>query len=130
MDFGFDDGGAPNAGLIVDASGNFYNATVAGGFLDYGTIFDLSPPSGGGTSWTETVLYAFGGGKDGALAESDVIMDRNGVIYGTTGAGGASNRGTVFKLTPPGSGQTNWTETRLCSFNCSDGTYPVVWSGS
>lgn len=123
--FGSSDGTAPDSGLIFDPSGNLYGSTVAGGFLDYGTIFELSPPSGGQTSWTENAIYAFGGEKDGALANSDLIMDASGAIYGTTAAGGKTNNGTVFKLTPPGEGQSAWTEKLLATFNGIDGGYPV-----
>jgi uncharacterized repeat protein (TIGR03803 family) len=123
LDWGFGDGASPSAGLIFDASGNLYGSTVAGSLRDYGTIFELSPPSGGETNWTEKVIYAFGGGKDGALATSDLIMDANGAIYGTTAAGGSSNDGTAFRLKPPGEGQTAWTEKLLVSFNGADGSY-------
>ncbi|MGD0824963.1 MAG: choice-of-anchor tandem repeat GloVer-containing protein [Terriglobales bacterium] len=123
LGWAYGDGGSPSAGLIFDASGNIYGSTAAGGLRDYGTIFELSPPSGGGTDWTETVLYVFGGGKDGALPAADLVMDAKGAIYSTTAAGGSSNNGTVFKLTPPGSGETAWTEKRLTTFNGSDGSY-------
>ena len=52
-------------------------------------------------------------------------MDSNRNIYGTTAAGGTSNNGTVFKVKPPRSGEIYWTETRLTSFNNSDGSYPT-----
>ncbi|MGO9565710.1 MAG: choice-of-anchor tandem repeat GloVer-containing protein, partial [Candidatus Korobacteraceae bacterium] len=38
-------------------------------------------------------------------------------FYGTTDVGGASNRGTVFRLSPAGSG---WVLTTLYSFQCQD----------
>ena len=44
---------------------------------------------------------------------------------GTTTGGGTNNFGTVFALTPPAPGQTNWTESVLYSFTGgADGGYP------
>jgi uncharacterized repeat protein (TIGR03803 family) len=118
------DGSSPQSGLVFDASGNLYGNTTAGGAC-CGEVFEASPPSGGGTVWTETTLYYFAGKNDGAFAAGDIIMDSNRNIYGTTAAGGTSNNGTVFKVKPPRSGEIYWTETRLTSFNNSDGSYPT-----
>jgi uncharacterized repeat protein (TIGR03803 family) len=83
-------------------------------------VFKLSPPAAGETQWTETVLYFFrGGNNDGAFPLGDLIMDPNGVLDGTTfyGPGVATGPGgTVFKLSPPAAGETQWTETVLYSF--------------
>jgi uncharacterized repeat protein (TIGR03803 family) len=121
------DGGSPDAGLVADASGNFYSTTASGGtHYNAGTVFELSPPSGDQSTWTETILYNFTGGKDGGFPTADIIMDGNGAIYSTTSAGGTSNNGTVFKLSPPGTGQTAWTEKVLYSFKGSpDAYYPT-----
>ncbi len=76
------------------------------------------------TNWNEKVLHSFGGG-DGAHPRS-LISDAAGNLYGTTAAGGAYGYGTVFELTPNGSG--GWTETVLYSFcsqtDCTDGDGP------
>jgi uncharacterized repeat protein (TIGR03803 family) len=70
---------------------------------------------------TFTVLYNFTGGSDGGYPYGGLIQDANGNLYGTTSAGGASNYGTVFKVTPTG------TETVLYSFaGGSDGKYPYA----
>ena len=63
---------------------------------------------------TETVLYNFVGGSDGANPQSRLTSDGNGNFYGTT-YGGASGAGTVFALSPNGSG--GWNETVLHRFN-------------
>src|SRR5450755_455431 len=53
------DGAIPyTAGLIFDSAGNLYGTTWTGGANGYGTVFQLSLV---GVSWTETVLYSFGG---------------------------------------------------------------------
>lgn len=77
---------------------------------------------------TETVLYRFTGGNDGAYPQSRLIADKEGALYGTTEEGGSYGYGTVFKLTPPAPGHQAWTETVLYSFcsqsSCADGSYP------
>ena len=108
------DGAYPTAGLIVDSGGNFYGTTPAGGITDLnncvdgcGVAFKLAPDG------TETVLYTFcsqNNCSDGAGPASGLIADGAGNFYGTTVVGGASGRGTIFKLAPDG------TETVLYSF--------------
>ncbi len=111
----------PCAGLIMDASGNFYGTTCYGGLYNGGTVFELTRAQGGG--WTETVLYSFGNGTDGSVPEARLIFDANGNLYGTTTFGGIHDGGTVFELTPTGGG--NWTETVLRNFGGgTDGAIP------
>jgi uncharacterized repeat protein (TIGR03803 family) len=119
---GCSDGFAPEAGLIADNQGALYGTTLGG------TVFKLTPPAKGQTTWTETVLYSFTGGSDGGAPEAGLIADNQGALYGTTGRGGTAEFGTVFKLTLPAKGQPAWIETVLYSFcsqpNCSDGADP------
>ncbi len=129
MLYGFTGGGDPEAGLIMDASGALYGTTEHGGGDDSGTVFMLTPPVAGETRWTETVLHTFTGGADGFAPLAGLIMDASGALYGTTWSGGpgcvGANCGTVFKLTPPASGETRWTETVLHSFTGgADGADP------
>jgi len=120
------DGGAPLAGLIVDSAGNLYSTTYSGGANgNNGTVFKLTPSGQG--SWTESVLYSFAGGQDGAGPRSNLIFDQLGNLYGTTSSqGNSGTAGTVFKLAPNQDG--TWSESvlyRFCSqANCSDGSYP------
>src|ERR1035441_332430 len=123
------DGTNPRAGLIFDAAGNLYGTTENGGTNGVGTVFELTPTAGGG--WTETVLYSFcsqANCTDGYQPWAGLIFDAAGNLYGTTVYGGTADTtcsycGTVFELTPNGSG--GWTETVLHSFgDGTDGFYP------
>src|SRR6266568_289454 len=86
---GTDDGAGPEARLSVDASGNLYGTTYAGGgsgcVIGCGTVFELQRV---GSQWEEAVLYKFTGGDDGGLPGAPVTLDDAGNIYGTTVYGG------------------------------------------
>jgi uncharacterized repeat protein (TIGR03803 family) len=114
----------------MDATGNLYGATGYGGNLNCfggigcGVVFELSPPGNGKTAWTETVLYTFTGGSDGASPQPPPIFDSAGNLLGTASSGGASGYGTVYQLTPPPKGQSAWTFTVLYALGGSpDGAY-------
>jgi uncharacterized repeat protein (TIGR03803 family) len=97
---GHQDGGDPEASVVQDKAGNFYGTTTEGGEFRNGTVFKLDPTG------KLTVLYSFTGGSDG-LMPTDLLLGRDGNLYGTTYAGGSSNCtfgiggcGVVFKVTP------------------------------
>jgi uncharacterized repeat protein (TIGR03803 family) len=110
---GGSDGYWSSSGVILDAAGNLYGTTEYGGTGLQGTVYELSPASGGG--WTHTVLHNFGGGlTDGEIPEN-IILDAAGNLYGTTVGGGPNNRGTAFELSPAAGG--GWTETVIQFFS-------------
>jgi uncharacterized repeat protein (TIGR03803 family) len=111
------DGDAPVAKLTWDASGNLYGTTLGGGTTALGTVFELSPSSGG---WTEQMLYSFCPNKpdcsDGYFPEAGVTFDSSGNLFGTTTLGAYDNNwGTVFELSPASGG--GWTQTTLYRFS-------------
>jgi uncharacterized repeat protein (TIGR03803 family) len=118
---GGNDGRDPSGALIFDQAGNLYSTTQGGG-SGSGTIFELTPNQDG--SWTETVLYSFAGGEDGARPFASLIFDSAGNLYGTTYEGGKDGAGTIFELSPNQDG--SWTETVLHSFNRADGGGPTA----
>jgi uncharacterized repeat protein (TIGR03803 family) len=94
------DGASPyQAGVIFDSAGNLYGVTNSGGLYGQGTVFELSPSPDG--TWTETVLYNFTGGADGANPQGGLATDGAGDFYGTTAFGGEDNDtcGTLFEIT-------------------------------
>jgi uncharacterized repeat protein (TIGR03803 family) len=120
------DGLYPRAGVIRDSSGNLYGTTEAGGSIGYGTVFEVSPPAKGGTTWTETILHNFGFSPDGGTpGYSTLLMDSLQNLYGTTQTGGTAKNGVVFKISPPAKKNGDWTETVLHTFTGSpDGSQP------
>jgi uncharacterized repeat protein (TIGR03803 family) len=119
------DASNPYGGLVADTTGNLYGTTVNGGIYNWGTVFELSPNGSGG--WTEQVLHSFNhDGSDGFHPYDALVLDGSGNLYGTTLRGGVHNRGTVFELSPNGSG--GWTEQVLHSFNLNgtDGAEPFA----
>jgi len=84
-------GADPEAGLIMDSSGNLYGTAVSGGASNYGTVFELAHGSG-----TITALASFSR-LLGAHPHAALIMDSSGNLYGTAFGGGAFD-GTVFEL--------------------------------
>ena len=120
-------GGAYPSAVIFDGEGNLYGVTASGGTDVTGTVFELTPISGG---WSETILYNFGpfGSSDGDQPVGALIFDAAGNLYGTTYYGGGSANctfgcGTVFELTP---GTGGWTETVLHRFVGTDGENPCA----
>jgi uncharacterized repeat protein (TIGR03803 family) len=130
------DGYDPVGALVFDNAGNLYGTTSYGGAYgvgggNSGTVFELSPTSGG---WREKILHSFGHGHDGFAPSSNLIFDAAGNLYGTTYYGGLSSSecnpdvhvscGTVFELSPTSDGP--WTEKILHSFGDAgvDGNFP------
>ena len=112
---GSSDGKYPYGGVIQGSDGNLYGTTSQGGTAGYGTVFKLT------LAGTETVLHSFAGGSsDGASPQAGLTQGSDDNFYGATYVGGASNLGTVFKLTPSG------IETILHAFagGSSDGSNP------
>lgn len=120
------DGFNPEAALIVDRKGAFYGTTAGAGscgsgYSTCGTVFRLAPK---GSGYQETVLHSFPPyGADGDTPVA-ALLEKNGTLYGTTEGGGSSRfYGTVFQLTPKGSG---YTERVLYSFQSGlDGAHPL-----
>jgi uncharacterized repeat protein (TIGR03803 family) len=108
------DGWQPISSVIFDKAGNLYGTAYVGGAHGYGVVFELSHSGGG---WTQTVLYNFAGGADGAYPINGLIFDLAGNLYGATCAPGGAG-GTVFTLIPTGAG---WTEQTIYNMGTNQG---------
>ncbi len=127
------DGRFPVAGLVEDAHGNLYGTTPEGGANDLGTVFEISPQSGGG--WTETILHDFQK-SDGAAPAAGLLLAADGTLFGTAEEGTTGDKachklavcGTVFQLSPPAGGQGAWSFAVLFRFpgNGRNGLYPAA----
>jgi hypothetical protein len=92
---------------------------------------------------TLTTLYQFKGPPDGANPNSGLVSGPDGVMYGTTAAGGiiddgefggGNGCGIVYSLTPPAVSGQPWTESILHAFaggsdGCSPSSGVVVGAG-
>jgi uncharacterized repeat protein (TIGR03803 family) len=124
------DGSEPAyANLLLDSAGNLYGTTYYGGANNAGVVFELVKPTTG-KIWKESILHTFNNpadGTDGANPSAGLAFDGSGNLYGTTTYGdtnGLYNAGTVFELSPNGSG--GWNESVLYSFGSysTDGVFP------
>jgi uncharacterized repeat protein (TIGR03803 family) len=110
----------PNHTALTQATdGNLYGTTSYGGGNGQGAVFRVTP------SGTLTAIHSFcslAKCADGANPYTSLIQASNGDLYGATYYGGASNGGTLFKITSSG------TLTTLYSFcskkSCADGAGP------
>jgi uncharacterized repeat protein (TIGR03803 family) len=130
---GGNNGGQPS-GVIVGPNGSLYGG-AQGGIQNCGTdgsqycglVFNLRPgPTTCATSqcsWNENAPYRFSRESDGSGTINVNATDQRGNLYGTTTTGGAFDQGTVFELTPAGTG---WTKTTLYTFTGgTDGSSPT-----
>jgi uncharacterized repeat protein (TIGR03803 family) len=117
------DGASPYGGVVFDGENNLYGTTANGGNANAGTVFMMNIIRG---RWTETILYSFTGGADGAAPESALVRDGAGNFYGTAHGIDGAQFGAVFQLVPS---QSGWTENTLHTFTfqnySTDGAYPV-----
>jgi uncharacterized repeat protein (TIGR03803 family) len=121
------DGGQPQAGVVMDAAGNLYGTTTAGGdptcvstYGYCGVVYKLTPVTGG--VYSESVLVNFTG-TNGLVPQAGLIFDGEGNLYGTTTRGGSLGYGTVFKLANSGG---TWIQTVIHNFAQTDGSSPAL----
>ncbi|HYM74970.1 MAG TPA: choice-of-anchor tandem repeat GloVer-containing protein [Candidatus Dormibacteraeota bacterium] len=130
---GGNNGESPVGGLLPDGHGDYFGVTLETQ-TTFGTVFELSPRSGG---WTLATIYTFQGGNDGSNPNATLVMDAAGNLYGETAFGGNGKSvycnggcGTVFELSPNSNG--GWTKTTLYNFQGNppgssffDASYPA-----
>jgi uncharacterized repeat protein (TIGR03803 family) len=105
--------------LILGLDGYFYGVTRSGGTSGFGIVYRMSKAG------AVKVLHNFTGyPNDGSAPVGTLTQDTNGTLYGTTYLGGSKNLGTIFKISPTGSGYAvlhNFDR----STNINDGANPL-----
>jgi uncharacterized repeat protein (TIGR03803 family) len=103
-------GAGPAATLLMDITGDLYGTTLLNGVngcdgYGCGTVFKLHRNQD--DTWSNTYLYQFSGGADGEFPYSNVVIDSNGTMFGTTSWAGSFQTGcdghgcgVVWEITP------------------------------
>ncbi len=112
------DGGQPFSGVVLNAAGDAFGTTSAGGANGTGAVYEVT------AAGSESLLHSFGalGSGDGANPYGGLIMDAAGDLFGETSSGGATGKGCIFEIPSGGS------ESVLYSFGASgpaDGSVPA-----
>jgi uncharacterized repeat protein (TIGR03803 family) len=112
------DGAAPIGGVTLDAVGNLYGTTSAGGtmlcqyYYTYppgcGTVFELSPT--GDSQWTETILHDFAG-SDGWDPVAVPFVDSAGNVIGSAALGGNQDWGVIYEISARSKAETKQSPT-------------------
>jgi uncharacterized repeat protein (TIGR03803 family) len=107
------DGFAAFSGVVLDADGNLYGATLYGPGNSQGTVFEV--PAGQGPNGPDKILYTFySGGTRGRSPVGGLVFDASGNLYGTTAGGGFYGGGKIFEMLPNRGG--TWTVKDLHDF--------------
>ena len=86
-------------GSLVGTGTTLYGETINGGASGTGALFKIATD---GTGFT--LLHSFAGGAaDGSQPRGTPVLSGT-TLYGTTGMGGSSGAGTVFKIATDGTG--------------------------
>ena len=121
ISFNWSDGNGPASNLIMDASGDLFGTTDAGGANGDGVVFEIAKTSSGYAS-TPTVLASFNG-SDGYASYAGLLMDAAGDLFGTTNAGGANHDGVIFEIAKTSAGY-NSTPIVLANLSYASGDLP------
>lgn len=113
------DGARPAAAVIEGSDGLVYGTTEYGGANNFGTVFRMNKD---GSSYAITYHFPTNSGPTASYPRSPVgalLEGSDGLIYGTTRAGGSASQGAAYRMQKNGTGITI-----LHSFSSFDGYYP------
>ena len=103
----------PEGGVTVDADGDLFGTTDAGGINNEGTVYEIAA----GSAAITTLASISGSG--GSFDEEGVALDSGGDLFGATDAGGTNGYGAVYEIA-----NGSKTFTTVASFNGSDEVLP------
>ncbi len=101
-----------------------FGTTSSGGRFGQGTVFRLT------RNGSYAVIHHFkgvaqtGSAKDGAGPEGHLAFGEDGALYGTTVAGGDSDRGVAFRIRPSGEGKWVYSVIHHFAGGAADGRAP------
>ncbi len=85
----------PSGILLRARDGSLYGVTSRGGAHGHGTMFRIDP------SGRFELVHSFGvSASDLSSPGGRLVQDADGMIYGTSAAGGASGRGGIYRFDP------------------------------
>jgi uncharacterized repeat protein (TIGR03803 family) len=102
------------AGLLRGSDGNYYGTTSAGGAINSGSVFKVTPA---GAYTTMISFTGTSGTNPGSSPLAALIQGGDGNYYGTTSSGGSSSSGSIFSMTPAG------LQTALVNFTGTTGSF-------
>ncbi len=93
---GYGDGMTSMSGLVQDKAGDFYGTMSCCAQSDAGTLFEVT------TKGEYKLPHIFDGYSEGGYPQGDLVLDKQGNIYGTNNSFGNNDCqcGTVWKFTP------------------------------
>ncbi|GLI93322.1 choice-of-anchor tandem repeat GloVer-containing protein [Methylocystis echinoides] len=131
--------GTPSSRPTLGPNGAIYGVTRNGGYNAFGSVYVVQPFSATiyNTSYIagyQLTTLAMFSGYDGAAPISPPLLDSYGAVYGTTSAGGPSNKGVVYKVDKAPYPNAQRMKYTLYTFgsSASDGvapTAPLIFSG-
>ncbi|HEY0743645.1 MAG TPA: choice-of-anchor tandem repeat GloVer-containing protein [Chryseosolibacter sp.] len=105
----------PGSELLELGDGYLYGRATAGGVNNGGTIYRIRYDGSG-----FQVIHRFADAANGSHPTGDLVYGSDGFFYGTTQAGGAYGKGTVYKISKDGSSFL-----RIWDFNGTNGSAPL-----
>ena len=109
-------GAAPEAPLVKGPNGEFFGTASQGG-IGNGVIFQFSPVS----PFSVVAMFNSSTNMPGSMPTAGLFLGNDGVLYGTTVAGGSNDDGTIFRLSLGRNGFSN-----LFSFSETNGASPYA----
>lgn len=94
-----DTGGTYSVAVAAEPGDQVCTVANGDGVVDHANVTDVSVDC---VTTGESPLYAFAGGANGSYPDSGLTEGTDGNFYGTTTYGGASNAGTVYRVSPQG----------------------------